>query len=57
MKNKILSVAAILLALALIAADEQKQVKSYLGRFDSAPSGYRELAWVLMMTSEFSLNH
>jgi hypothetical protein len=38
-------------------ADEQRQFKSYLGRFDSAQSACRELAWVLMMTSEFSLNH
>lgn len=37
--------------------DEQRQVKEYLGRSDSAQSGCRELAWVLMMTGEFSLNH
>jgi hypothetical protein len=37
--------------------DEQRRVAEYLGRFDSAQSGCRELAWVLMMTSEFSLNH
>jgi hypothetical protein len=38
-------------------ADEQRQVKSYLGQSDSEQGVCRELAWVLMMTSEFSLNH
>ncbi len=37
--------------------DEVRQVKDYLGRAGSAQSGLRELAWALMMTSEFSLNH
>jgi hypothetical protein len=37
--------------------DEQRRVKVYLERSESAQSGCRELAWVLMMTSEFSLNH
>jgi hypothetical protein len=37
--------------------DEQAQFKSYLGRAGSARDACRELAWVLMMTSEFSLNH
>jgi hypothetical protein len=37
--------------------DEVQQVKTYLDSAGSAQSGLRELAWVLMMTSEFSLNH
>jgi hypothetical protein len=37
--------------------EEYRQVKSYLGRADAAEGGLRELAWVLIMTSEFSLNH
>jgi hypothetical protein len=38
-------------------ANEQAQFKSYLQRAGSAHDAARELAWVLMMTSEFSLNH
>ena len=38
-------------------ADELRQFKAYSERLDSAPNACRELAWVLMMTSEFSLNH
>jgi hypothetical protein len=37
--------------------DEQAQFRSYLQKAGSAREAYRELAWVLMMTSEFSLNH
>ena len=37
--------------------DELRQVKSYLVRSDTAQSRLRELAWVLITTSEFSLNH
>jgi hypothetical protein len=37
--------------------DEQRLVKAYLERSGSSRDGCRELAWVLMMTSEFSLNH
>jgi hypothetical protein len=37
--------------------DEQRRVTKYLAGSDSAQSGWRELAWMLMMTSEFSLNH
>ena len=37
--------------------NEHRQVKAYLARSDSAAAGLRELAWVLIMTSEFSLNH
>lgn len=37
--------------------NEIRQVKSYVNRSGSAAGGLRELAWVLMMTSEFSLNH
>jgi hypothetical protein len=36
---------------------ELRQVKSYLDRSGSAAGGLRELAWVLITTSEFSLNH
>ena len=38
-------------------ADELSKVKSYVGRASSAANAYRDLAWVLVMTSEFSLNH
>jgi hypothetical protein len=38
-------------------ADEQRRFNAYLERTDSARTAYRDLAWVLMMTSEFSLNH
>jgi hypothetical protein len=37
-------------------ADEATRVESYLARSGSADAR-RELAWVLIMTSEFSLNH
>jgi hypothetical protein len=37
--------------------DELEQFKSYLRDAVSAHDACRELAWVLMMTSEFSLNH
>jgi hypothetical protein len=37
--------------------DEQRRVKTYLEHASSPQSGYRELAWVLVMTSEFSVNH
>ena len=37
--------------------NELRQVKSHLARSGSAAGGLRELAWVLIMTSEFSLNH
>lgn len=38
-------------------ANELRQAKSYLDRAGSAAGGLSELAWVLIMTSEFSLNH
>ncbi len=38
-------------------ADELRQAKSYLDRSGSAAGALGELAWVLIMTSEFSLNH
>lgn len=37
--------------------NELRKVKSYVERAGSAAAGLRELAWVLIMTSEFSLNH
>jgi hypothetical protein len=37
--------------------NELRQAKSYVNRSGSAAGGLRELAWVLIMTSEFSLNH
>jgi hypothetical protein len=37
--------------------EEILKVKSYLHGSDTAQRGLRELAWVLIMTSEFSLNH
>lgn len=39
------------------SADELRQAKAYLARSGPAAGGLRELAWVLLMTSEFSLNH
>jgi hypothetical protein len=38
-------------------ADERAQFRSYLQNAASPQDACRELAWVLMMTSEFSLNH
>jgi hypothetical protein len=38
------------------AADEQRRVRDHLSASDSAEAACRELAWALMMTSEFSLN-
>jgi hypothetical protein len=38
-------------------ADERAKFNSYLRGADSAQDAYRELAWVLVMTSEFSMNH
>ena len=38
-------------------ANEQAQFRSYLRGAASLQDACRELAWVLMMTSEFSLNH
>lgn len=37
--------------------NELRQIKPYLNRAGSATGGLSELAWVLIMTSEFSLNH
>jgi hypothetical protein len=37
--------------------NEFHRVRSHLNRAGSVPRGLRELAWVLIMTSEFSLNH
>lgn len=37
--------------------NELLQVESYLGRSGSTAAGLRGLAWALIMTSEFSLNH
>jgi hypothetical protein len=39
------------------SADEFRRFRDLLSRSDSAESACRELAWALMMTSEFSLNH
>jgi hypothetical protein len=39
------------------APDEERMVKSYFERCESVQAACRELAWVLMMTGEFSLNH
>jgi hypothetical protein len=39
------------------SADEQRLFRAHAERADSAEAAYRELAWALMMTSEFSLNH
>ncbi len=38
-------------------ADEQKRFEAYVQKAGSAQNACRELAWVLMMTSEFALNH
>jgi hypothetical protein len=38
-------------------ADEERLFRAHVTRSDSAEAAYRELAWALMMTSEFSLNH
>lgn len=38
-------------------ADEQRIFRAHVTKSDSAETAYRELAWALMMTSEFSLNH
>lgn len=38
-------------------ADELKLARAHAGKAGSAEAAYRELAWALMMTSEFSLNH
>jgi hypothetical protein len=38
-------------------ANELRQTRSYLDRSGSTAGGLGELAWVLIMTSEFSLNH
>jgi len=37
--------------------DEIRKAKAYVNETGSAAGGLRELAWVLAMTSEFSLNH
>jgi hypothetical protein len=37
--------------------NELRQARSYVNRTGSRAGGLRELAWVLIMTSEFSLNH
>lgn len=38
-------------------ADELRRTKAHLERAGTAAAGLSELAWVLLMTSEFSLNH
>jgi hypothetical protein len=38
-------------------AEEQKRFETYVQKAGSPQSACRELAWVLMMTSEFALNH
>jgi hypothetical protein len=38
-------------------AEDRQVVKDHLRLSGSTESAYRELAWALMMTSEFSLNH
>ena len=38
-------------------AEELRRTKAHLERSGSATAGLGELAWVLLMTSEFSLNH
>lgn len=38
-------------------ADEQRIFRTHATKADSSEGAYRELAWALMMTSEFSLNH
>lgn len=48
------------LFLAILArrpsAEELARVRAYVDRSGSPSTGYREVAWVLMMTSEFSVN-
>jgi hypothetical protein len=39
------------------AADELRLFRAHVTRTESAEAAYRELAWALMITSEFSLNH
>jgi hypothetical protein len=36
---------------------ELRQARSYVERASPTSRGLRDLAWVLIMTSEFSLNH
>ena len=38
-------------------AAEQQLARDHLNGVDLAPAAYRELAWALLMSSEFSLNH
>jgi Protein of unknown function (DUF1549)/Protein of unknown function (DUF1553) len=38
-------------------ADEQQRVRKHLSEAGSPAAAYRELAWALIVTSEFSLNH
>jgi hypothetical protein len=38
-------------------ADEQELFRKHVREAGSAGTAYRELAWALIMTSEFSLNH
>jgi hypothetical protein len=38
-------------------ADELRLLRAHVAKIDSADAAYRELAWALMLTSEFSLNH
>jgi hypothetical protein len=38
-------------------AEEQRQFRDHVARSDSPEAACRELAWALMMSSEFSLNH
>jgi hypothetical protein len=38
-------------------ADETKLFRDHVAHSESAEAAYRQLAWTLLMTSEFSLNH
>jgi hypothetical protein len=38
-------------------ADELQMVAKHLQSSESAAAAYREIAWALLMTSEFALNH
>ena len=38
-------------------ADEQKLLRNHANKAGSLETATRELAWALLMTSEFSLNH
>jgi hypothetical protein len=38
-------------------ADERRLFQAHVGRAGSLDAAARELAWALLMTSEFSLNH